>query len=313
VLLIGHQVDPADREVIAAAVREQPPAARARISLHWMEHGSRAAPLNKGLELARGQYVTVLDDDDLVFAHWVEAFAAAAGVRPGRVVRSNVFLQDVENVVVLGHRAVAAVSAPKACYAKSFSLSEHLVHNQTPAHGYAYPRSVHTYFGVRYDESMTTTEDWQFLLRVAELCGVADVPHGTALYHWWSDRESSRTLHPREEWAQNQAAIERRVDSLPFLLPAGDTRRLRPQLARLRLLERKVAVQERVIARRDARIARLQANLTRYQTRVRRLERRRDRWTEPAQRAEGRAAPRKRPARSVRRLVKRTLRVLLKR
>ncbi len=44
-----------------------------------VDHGGRTTPLNVGLPQARGDYVAILDDDDFVFAHWVETFQSLSG------------------------------------------------------------------------------------------------------------------------------------------------------------------------------------------------------------------------------------------
>jgi hypothetical protein len=109
---------------------------------------------------------------------------------------------------------------------------------------------------------MTTTEDWEFLLRAAEIAGVTDVSLVTAIYRWWDKRESSRTLHKMDVWKQNQGEIERRVDARPFLLPAGETRILREELIRLRELDKQTARQQQRIERLEGARAKQRSQLT---------------------------------------------------
>ena len=67
------------------------------------------------------------------------------------------------------------------------------------------------------------------------------------MYHWWPNRESSRTAHSHDEWLQNRMAIDREIDALPLLLPAGESRWIRAQLERLVELEGAVRVRQRRI------------------------------------------------------------------
>ena len=138
---------------------------------------------------------------------------------------------------VRGEEGVKALEAPQAIFDLEFSLAHHLVGNQTPLFAFAFPRSLHVDFGLEFDESLTTTEDWQFLLRAAQLTGVTDIRRTIAVYQWWTLRESSRTVHSEEEWAQNRSVIDRLIDSRPLLLPAGETVQLRQDLGRLRWAE----------------------------------------------------------------------------
>ena len=162
---------------------------------------------------------------------------------------------------------IRSTTAPEPAYDNDFSLAGHLVANQSPPIGWIFPRSLATHFGLSYDDSMTTTEDWEFLLRAAQIAGVTDIGRGTAIYRWWETRESSRTAHPVQEWAQNQREIERRIDARPFLLPAGETRQLRTDLLELKELRKRTKQMQRHIGR-------LEKKSANQETRIRRLRRR---------------------------------------
>ena len=110
---------------------------------------------------------------------------------------------------------------------------------------------------------MTTTEDWEFLLRAAEIAGVTDIDSVVAIYQWWKDRETSKTLHSQDEWLANQREVERRIDAEPLLLPAGEPRKLRKELLRLKELERIHKAQLKQISRSARRIAFLEGRVHR--------------------------------------------------
>jgi SAM-dependent methyltransferase len=268
VLIVGHRTEVAEQKSVEAIIAEQPPYLRERIRFERLDRGRRSAPINRGIELATGRYVAIFDDDDVVMGDWVKEFADAEREHGGRLLRCVALRQDVAIDTVLGLPAVRSTSAPKALYNATFSLTEHLVTNQSPPIGWVFPRSLVTDFGLHYDDSMTTTEDWEFLLQAAELAGVTDIDRGTAIYRWWDKRESSRTAHPPGEWAQNQREIERRIDSRPFLLPAGETRTLRRELSELRTLRKRVELQAGKIQRLEARKASQAKRIAQLQRRV---------------------------------------------
>ncbi|KRF36533.1 methyltransferase domain-containing protein [Nocardioides sp. Soil805] len=276
VLIVGHRTEVAEQKSVEQIIAEQPPSLRERIRFERLDRGQRSAPINRGIELARGRYVAIFDDDDLVMGDWVKEFADAEREHGGRLLRCVALRQDAAVDTVLGHPGIRSTSAPKALYNATFSITEHLVTNQSPPIGWVFPRSLCTDFGLRYDDSMTTTEDWEFLLQAAELAGVTDIDRGTAIYRWWDKRESSRTAHPPGEWAQNQREIERRIDARPFLLPAGETRTLRRELSELRTLRKRVELQA-------ARIERLENRKAAQAKRIGQLQRRAARSAAPQQ------------------------------
>jgi len=261
VLVIAHKTTYDEQKVVEAIIEEQPPSLRSRIRLLLLDRGRRSTPLNLGLAEARGRYIGILDDDDIVFGHWVQCFADAADERPGSLLRGIALKQDVRVWSVRGIPGIRGTDSPKPTYAADFSLAQHLYANYSPPVGWVFPRSLYLDFGQHFEESMTTTEDWEFLLRAAEIAGVTDVKRSVAIYRWWIDRESSRTLHPQDEWRQNQQEIERRIDSRPLLLPAGETRELRRVYGRLRELELQTASQAKELRRSNAKITRIETNL----------------------------------------------------
>ncbi|WP_104105411.1 glycosyltransferase family 2 protein, partial [Nocardioides sp. 616] len=247
VLLVAHRTTRQEQVMVERLVADQPPSLRSRIRLILLDEGGRTAPLNLGLREAHGRYVSIFDDDDLVLAHWVEAFAKAEQGNEGRVLRGVALRQDVDVVDVRGRQGVRALDAPHAVYDLEFSLAHHLVRNQTPPLSFAFPRSLHVDFGLAFDEELSTTEDWDFLLRAAQLTGVTDIARTIAVYQWWTARESSRTLHSEDEWGENYSSINRLIDSRPLLLPAGETGVLRRDLGRLRRAEQIVGEQQDLI------------------------------------------------------------------
>ena len=266
VLVVAHKTNAAEQKAVEVVIDDQPTFLRERIRLVLLDRGQRSAPINAGIEAASGRYVAIFDDDDVVMGDWVKEFRDAEREHGGRILRTIAMKQGASVDTVRGLPGIRSTTAPEKAYDDDFSLTGHLVANQSPPIGWIFPRSLATHFGLSYDDSMTTTEDWEFLLRAAQLAGVTDIGRGTAIYRWWETRESSRTAHPVDEWAQNQREIERRIDSRPFLLPPGETRQLRADLLELTELRKRTRQMQR-------RVTQLERKSAQKQTQIRRLQR----------------------------------------
>lgn len=238
VVIVGHKVDVAQQIDIERVIEETPTRLRSRIRLVLLDHGSRSAPLNLGFAAADGRYIAILDDDDLVFANWVETFEAAERRAAGRMIRTISAPQDAEMVSVLGRQAATASGVLVPTYPATFDFLEHLAGNYTPNTAVAFPRGVFHDLGQRFDEELSTTEDWDFMMRVASIVGVESVPVVTCIYRWWTESESSRTMHDQHEWARNNGAILKKFDESQILFPAGSARRVREILQEVQQLRR---------------------------------------------------------------------------
>lgn len=228
VVVIGHRLDQQAQLAVERVIDDVHKDFRPRVRFLRVDHGNRTTPLNVGFSEARGDYVAILDDDDFVFADWVETFQQLAARMPGRVLRAGAVAQTSEPVSTLdGRPAVRAAGTFERRYTKDFDLFQHLVENQTPPVSVAFPRSVFRDLRIRFDEQLTTTEDWDFLLRTVAVCGLANSHRVTSVYRQWKQGESSFTVHPQQEWVANHQQIWRKLDLIPLLLPPGSASRLR--------------------------------------------------------------------------------------
>ena len=227
VVVVGHRLTREAQLAVERTLEDSAAWLRERIRLLRVEDGNRTRPLNVGFAAARGRYIAILDDDDAPLAHWVATFRELALKAPGRVLRTVAVRQDVRNVVVNGRTALRAEGKFDRIYPPAFDLFQHLAVNQSPPVGLAFPRGVYHELSLRFDESLATTEDWDYLMRCAALVGVASSPKITAIYRWWTADESSRTVHPPSEWYANHHTILRKQDETLFLYPRGTTARIR--------------------------------------------------------------------------------------
>ncbi|MUV15695.1 glycosyltransferase family 2 protein [Noviluteimonas gilva] len=247
VCIVGHDLDADRQRAVERVIADFHVELRDRVRLVRATGGTRATPLNVGFADARGHYIAAFDDDDLLLEHWVETFEHLARRAPGQVLRQVAVGQDWElTPSATGGTASHAVGGMKPLYATHFDLFDHFIENRTPLHCVAFPRTLFHERGERFDETLTTFEDWDYLLRVALLVGVTASPSVGCIYRHWRNLETSVVVHDDAEWHANCGHVVRKLDQVPVLFPAGSVQRLRDmasELERLRLAEKAKADQ----------------------------------------------------------------------
>lgn len=250
VLVLAHRTTASERSFVDRCVREEGKRRlRGRTRVIDVNEPGRAAPLNRGLELAAGRYAAVLDDDDFALPTWVSTFANSERDAGGRIIRSAALVQDVDAADV---GRPEARSEPAEEFPRTFDLVDHLRTNYTPNFSVAFPRQVYRTLGLRFDETLTTTEDWDFLVRAAALVGVHSVPVASAVYRRSVCSDSSASLHDADEWASNAASVRAKFARIPLVLGAGSSERLHALLdERDELARRAVEAEARLRMRRS--------------------------------------------------------------
>ncbi len=228
VLLLVHDADDTATASVAEIVDDHAPLLADRLRVIPVRGGGRARPLNVGVDESRGRYVVALDDDDLVFGHWVESFADAAERSDGSMLRAVGAVQTMQAMTWRGGSAgFRASSLPSPEYVASFDMVRHLVENQSPFMCLAFPRSVFAALGFRFDETLPVLEDWDMALRTALVLGVVEVPAMTSVYRQWSTKDTSLWVHHDDEWHRARRAVITSLDEYPAVFPPGSVERLR--------------------------------------------------------------------------------------
>jgi hypothetical protein len=233
-LLLAHGVEPDPLSEIGVLVAQQPRSMRQRVRLLSVEPGGgRSRPLNVALEAARGRYLAVVDDDDLVTSTYVQEFHRLAERSPGRVLRTVVVEQNVEECTWAGVKGFLATSAFHYPFPPAYDLLDHLAENRTPFCGIAFPRAIFQHLGHRFDESLQVLEDWEMQLRSVQVCGVDSSPVPTSIYHRWAlgTGNNSVVMHSDEQWAAARGRVASNLDSRPLMLPAGSFSSLQRQFS----------------------------------------------------------------------------------
>lgn len=231
VLVMAHKVAHENLQIIVQLIAGLPDALRWRTRLIQISHGNRTTPLNAGFEAARGEYAYILDDDDIVFGHCVETWKNLAAVKPGQVLRSNVARQDV-GVVVTSHSGRQGITIQSALSIgrPGFNVFAHLIHNETPVLGMAFPLAAFRDLGIRCDEDLTTAEDWDLFMRMGLTCGFTASMEVLGIYRRWRNGINSLAVHPPAEWTSNLNHIYAKFDKMPIMLPPGAARLIRERL-----------------------------------------------------------------------------------
>ncbi|MDU0332796.1 methyltransferase domain-containing protein [Paenibacillus sp. 3LSP] len=228
VLIVGHNLSVEKQLLVESIISATPEWIRSKIRLIRVNGGNRSTPLNVGFEKAEGHYITILDDDDIVFSNWVKEFKTLSEEHYGKILKSVSVRQEYETVETsFSKRSSRAVSGFIKDYPAEFDYIAMLHHNQCPGLCLAFPRSVFHDFGLRFDETINTIEDWDFIVRSAFLCGVASSPAITNIYRWWlKGNNSSQSLHNSQEWEDNYFYVQNKFNSQYLLMPPGSAKRI---------------------------------------------------------------------------------------
>jgi glycosyltransferase involved in cell wall biosynthesis len=220
VLVMGHNLAGEKKECVMREIENAPSMLAGKIYYHDVTGGTRTTPLNMGFQRAKGSYIAILDDDDLPLANWVSAFYSLYGAHNGKIFHTKILKQVYDRVCsASGEGASFAVSMYYKDYMDDFDYANMPRLNKCPPISIAFPRWIYHNYGLYFDESLTTTEDWDFIMRAAFLCGVSETGAVSGIYRWWREGESSRTVHQQTEWDLNQIKIEKKFTSGYYLLP----------------------------------------------------------------------------------------------
>lgn len=223
VILIKHKAQPQDDAMVEEIIAEQPESLRRRIRSFALNEGNRTAPINEGLAHTRGEYMVILDDDDIVFDHWVESFHKAAKRDAGCILHGYVVEQKWE---ILdegdGKIALRAAGTPDDVFCCDYNYVEQSRQNRCPLMGLAFPGFLFREYGKVFDESLTTTEDWDYLMRFSYLLGVSDIKTPVAVYRRFENAVNANTMHKESEWNRNYASIIEKYRPMPKVLTTAE-------------------------------------------------------------------------------------------
>ena len=95
--------------------------------------------------------------------------------------------------------------------------------NFCPPHSLAFPSYLFNDFAIVFDETLTTTEDWDFLMRAALFAGVKNIKEPGCIYKKWVNVENSKNVHSKSEWDENEEALKRKLQESIMCLSKEDS------------------------------------------------------------------------------------------
>ena len=170
-----------------------------------------AAARNSGIGVARGRYVAYLDDDDRFFPEHLAILVEALERGPERAVYSDalrvVQLRDGDGYKTVGREVP---------YSNDFDRCRLLVLNQFPVLCMMHERACLDRVG-RFDESMTSHEDWELWLRLSAAFPFRHLKNVTCEFTHRVDG-SSMTSSMRPDYLRTAEVIYARTaaDAAPF-------------------------------------------------------------------------------------------------
>ena len=235
VIVVCHRAEKQKLQALRAMIRTQPEMLAQKTRMIQCEYGERGAPLNLGFAYACGRYAVCLDDDDLVLEDWVKAFHDAEKEQGGKILHSWAVVQPWQAIQAPGstRQILRATDAPDSRYCVPYRTLHQQVENHCPFMGLAFPLFLFRSYHVLFDETLTTTEDWDYLLRTAGIAGVWDIRRVTAIYRLWNVKDASRNLVREPEWKENYRQISERMNQAPLLVSAAEAAECRDELTGL--------------------------------------------------------------------------------
>ncbi len=231
VLLIVHKAEKEGKDSVRKIIAEQPEGLRNKIRCIELDRGTRTTPINIGFANAKGRYVAIFDDDDLLFDNWVESFYEAAEKNDGKILHAYALGQKwkvFENDTVEGadEMKYMAVEAPTSQFCTEFNLLSQMVVNKCPLMSLAFPAYLFHDFGIVFNVTLDVTVDWEYFMRVVTITGIVDIKEATSIYRLWTNAENSATLHEQTIWDETYAKIQKSRNARALLVPEGYTEQI---------------------------------------------------------------------------------------
>ncbi|MGE5376043.1 MAG: glycosyltransferase, partial [Bacteroidota bacterium] len=170
----------------------------------------RSAAANAGLDHSRGQWITFLDEDDIVYPWHLESLIQAA-----RLSGSMFVYSDFNHAVFLGNdiREPDILNTPPSW---EFNFDDFQVINHIPIHCWLFSRSCIGDIG-KIDESLDMLEDYEFLLRLLKQHPFHHLSKITCEYRFYQQKQNSvfsqldKTLHSLQTIYQRYPTTEPEV------------------------------------------------------------------------------------------------------
>ncbi|MFA6596666.1 MAG: glycosyltransferase, partial [Ignavibacteriaceae bacterium] len=164
-----------------------------------------AASRNTGIKAANGEYIALLDDDDLFYSNHLQ-IALNNLSDEHRVIYSDAVRNSYIKV-----GEVFTLQAQSIPYSIDYNRNKLLVGNIAPVNCFVFQKSLVTKVGL-FDESLPVLEDWDFWLRLSSVTEFKHVKENTVQVNWYNDG-STMTSSKGKEFEVTRKLINQKYES----------------------------------------------------------------------------------------------------
>lgn len=176
------------------------------------KNGHISACTNSALSLARGDYIVLLDQDDLLPVHALERVAQTIAQHP----EAGIIFSDEDRIDETGAKALGAYFKP------DFNYDLFLGHNLI-SHLGVYRRSLVEEIG-GFKLGLEGSQDWDLALRALERLRPDQIVHIPEVLYHWRAIEGSTALSQSEKSYTSSASRQAIKDHLARIGVAGEVR-----------------------------------------------------------------------------------------
>ena len=169
------------------------------------ENRGLAATRNTGIKVARGAYISLLDDDDLFYPDHLETAIRYLNDK------NPVIYTDAVRATFTKSEDTYKLIGKKVPYSMDFNRNKLLIGNIAPVNCFVFDRNLALKAGL-FDETLSTLEDWEFWIRLSAIVPFKHIAKETVQVNWRTDGTTMTSLRG-PEFRQNRERICKKYEN----------------------------------------------------------------------------------------------------